>query len=201
MRSILSIIAAMLTCIGAFAQKGVDISGLTLTENLAQPPVAGKALKPLVAHMEGIRASLAKHFKSVEVAREGQVVVVEIPASTLFAPNETALLESGKPYLRPFLNMLKYPTMYKILPVMHSDDSGDDQYADELTSERAAAVYEFLCSESGQSGSNVVPYGVGKEDPVAPNNSIANRAANRRLELYIVPQWQLIDQAKSGKLK
>lgn len=201
MRKALSVIAAVAFCLGLHAQKGVDISNLTLTENLAQPAVTGKALKPLMAHMEGIRASLAKHFKTVEMARDGQVVVVDIPASVLFAPNEVVLLESGKPYLRAFLNMLKYPTMYKLLPVMHSDDSGDDQYSDALTSDRAAAVYEFLCQESGMPGDNVVPYGVGKEDPVVPNNSIVNRAANRRLEIYIVPQWQLIDQAKSGKLK
>lgn len=201
MRKALSIIAAMAFSLGLHAQKGVDISNLTLTENLAQPAVTGKALKPLMAHMEGIRASLAKHFKDVDLARDGQVVVVDIPASVLFAPNEVVLLESGKPYLRPFLNMLKYPTMYKLLPVMHSDDSGDDQYSDALTSDRAAAVYEFLCQEAGMQGDNVVPYGVGKEDPVVPNNSIVNRAANRRLEIYIVPQWQLIDQAKSGKLK
>jgi len=186
---------------GLRAQKGVDINNLTLSENLEQPTVAGKALKPLLAHMEGIRASLAKHFQTVELTRDGQVVVVDIPASVLFAPNEVSLLESGKPYLRPFLNILKYPTMYKLLAVMHSDDSGDDQYAYSLTSDRAATVYDFLCLESGQSGENIVPYGVGKETPVKPNNTVANRAANRRLELYIVPQWQLIDQAKSGKLK
>lgn len=195
---IILLVSATLCC---GAQKGVDISNLSLSENLEQPAVQGKAVKPVVAHMEGIRASLAKHFPAVELLREGQVVVVDIPASLLFAPNESTLLEAGKPYLRPFVNMLKYPTMYKLLAVMHSDDTGDDQYADTLTSERAVAVCEFLSQESGQDGANAVAYGVGKDDPVKPNNSIANRAANRRLELYIVPQWQLIDQAKSGKLK
>ncbi|MCM1452280.1 MAG: OmpA family protein [Clostridium sp.] len=197
----LALILSIAVCLAMHAQKGVDISELSLTENLQQPAVSGKALKPIQAHMEKIRTSLGKHFQAVELVRDGQVIIVDIPASTLFAPNETALLESGKPFLRPFLNMLKYPTMYKLLAVMHSDDTGDDQYAYELTSERAAAVQEFLCEESGQDGSNVVAYGVGKEDPAAPNNSMASRAANRRLELYIVPQWQLVDQAKSGKLK
>ncbi len=201
MRKLITIIAAAAVFTAACAQKGVDISELTLTENLEQPAATGKAVKPLQTHMSGIRASLSKHFKAVETMRDGQIVVVDVPASVLFAPNEVNLLDSGKPYLRPFLNMLKYPTMYKVLLVMHSDDSGDDAYADALTSDRANAVYEFLCEESGQAGTNVVPYGVGKDDPVAPNNSIANRAANRRLEIYIVPQWQLIDQAKSGKLK
>ena len=191
-------VAAALCC---RAQKGVDIANLSLSENLEQPAVQGKAQKPIVAHMAGIRASLAKHFPAVELLRQGQVVAVDIPASLLFAPNGVELLEGGKPYLRPFLSMLRYPTMYKLLVVMHSDDTGDDQYADALTSDRASAIGDFLCRESGQEGGNVVAYGVGKDDPVQPNNSIENRAANRRLELYIVPQWQLIDQAKSGKLK
>lgn len=195
---IILFVSAVLCC---GAQKGVDINSLSLTENLDQPVVAGKAVKPIAAHMEGIRSSLAKHFTAVELVRGGQVVAVDIPASVLFAPGGVELLESGKPYLRPFLNMLKYPTMYKLLVVMHSDDTGDDQYADTLTSDRAAAISEFLCLESGQDGRNVAAYGMGKDDPVMPNNSIENRAANRRLELYIVPQWQLIDQAKSGKLK
>lgn len=201
MRAFILIILLVSAALCCGAQKGVDISNLSLSENLEQPAVQGKALKPVVAHMNGIRASLAKHFPAVELLRDGEVVAVDVPASVLFAPNGVELLEGGKPYLRPFLNMLKYPTMYKLLVVMHSDDTGDDQYADTLTSDRAAAISEFLCLESGQDGHNVAAYGMGKDDPVMPNNSIENRAANRRLELYIVPQWQLIDQAKSGKLK
>lgn len=198
---ILSTLIAALICCGLHAQKDTDIMRLSLDENLEQPAISGKAVKPIAAHMDGIRASLAKHFKSVSTQRDGQVVVVEIPASALFAPNETMLLESGKPYLRPFVNMLKYPTMYKVVMAMHSDDTGDDQYANELTAVRAKAAADFLRAESGQPGTNVVTYGMGKKSPAVANNSIAGRAANRRLKIYIVPQWQLIDQAKSGKLK
>jgi outer membrane protein OmpA-like peptidoglycan-associated protein len=91
------------------------------------------------------------------------------------------------------------PTLYKLLVVVHSDDAGDEAYSDRLTEERSNAIDEYF-SETLGDNLNLVPYGVGFDDPCASNNSIAGRKANRRVEVYIIPEKQTVEMAKSGKL-
>ena len=48
------------------------------------------------------------------------------------------------------------------------------------------------------SEANVIPYGIGFDEPLFDNHSIVNRSRNRRIEIYIIPTQQLIDMAKKG---
>jgi len=178
-----------------------DPAELSFDENLEQPTVPKKTAQSIIKHMEQIRASLAKHGLQADSERSGEIVMVTIPVDRLFAPNSTVLLEDGEKYLRPFCSLLKYPTMYKLIVAVHSDNTGEPAYLDNLTSLRASAIDEFLTRDSGTSGTSMVPYGLATDSPVADNNSIASRAANRRVEIYIVPNWQMIETARSGKLR
>ncbi len=36
--------------------------------------------------------------------------------------------------------------------------------------------------------------------PLKPNNSVENRADNRRLEIYLVPGKKMLEQAKKGRI-
>lgn len=183
-----------------FSDTPIDSFDLSFGENIEQPVIGKKAAGPIKDHMKQISATLSKHFKGVSLQRNGEVVMVSIPCSSLFYPNRSELKESGKKYLRPFLNLLKYPTMYKIVVAVHSDNTGEENYRFELTDARAAAIDDFLCAESGEQGENVIPYGLGSDESLVPNNSVKNRAVNRRVELYIIPEYQMIERAKSGKL-
>lgn len=194
---------ALVACaVCASAQKNyVDPNTLTFGDNLEQPVVPRKAAQQVRDHMATIQKSLANHYDNVETIRNGEIVVVTIPASKLFMPNDTVIKETGKMYLRPFVSMMKYPTMYKLLVTVHSDDTGEPDYRDHLTEVRADAIDQFLQAESYTSGNSLVPFGLSSEDPEKPNNTVANRATNRRVEIYIVPEWQMVESAKSGKLK
>ena len=39
------------------------------------------------------------------------------------------------------------------------------------------------------------------DDPIDSNDTVTGRDANRRVEINIVPEWQMIAAAKSGRLK
>ncbi len=204
MKHILSILISVV-CLALSSQAAQpqhpDPAELSFDDNLEQPAVPKKAAQAIVRHMEQIRASLAKHGLRADNERSGEIVMVTIPVELLFAPNGTVLLTDGEKYLRPFCSLLKYPTMYKLIVAVHSDDTGEPAYLENLTSLRATAIDEFLTRDSGTSGTSLVPYGLATDSPVADNNSIASRAANRRVEIYIVPNWQMIETARSGKLR
>jgi len=142
--------------------------------------------------------SLKKQNYDVELMRDNEVIVVTLPAGQLFAPNDTVLTSLGMASLKPFLKFLNNPGFYKMLLVMHSDDTGSRQYTENLTRARVNAVFDWI-DENG-SVDFVVPYALGASDPMVDNNSMDNRKRNRRLEIYLVPEEVMLAQAKKGRV-
>ena len=100
--------------------------------------------------------------------------------------------------LEPFLRMVKNPGFYKLLLVMHSDNTGSPEYTLNLTRQRVNTIFDWF-DENG-SVDYVVPYALGDTDPIVDNNSVENRKRNRRLELFLVPEKTMIQQAKKGRI-
>ena len=136
---------------------------------------------------------------TMTVLRNGEVVIATIQSDELFYPNDTVLKPNAGKQLRPFLQFLKVPDMYRMLLAMHSDDTGTSAYTDALTSKRVIAVLEWFIENSSNSD-YIIPYAMGASEPLYLNNSIANRQLNRRLEIYLVPGKTMIDAASSGQL-
>lgn len=180
-------------------KKVVDIYELTLDDNLETPlPENERVAERVVDFQYEIAVKLKKHDLDVELMRNNEVVVVTIPASTLFAPNDTTLSDTGKLTLKPLLPFVKTPGLYKLLLVMHSDDTGSSAYTSELTRCRVNSVFDWI--DSNASVDFVVPYALGDTDPIVDNNSIDNRKRNRRLEIYLVPEEAMMTLAKKGKI-
>jgi outer membrane protein OmpA-like peptidoglycan-associated protein len=137
-------------------------------------------------------------YLDVEIMRDDEVIVITIPASMLFEPNDTVLSKVGEEQLKPFLRMIKNPGFYKMLLVMHSDNTGSSEYTLNLTRQRVNAIFDWF-DENG-SVDYVVPYALGETDPIADNNSVENRKRNRRLEIYLVPEQTMLQQAKKGRI-
>jgi outer membrane protein OmpA-like peptidoglycan-associated protein len=180
------------------AQSAAPID-MTIEENIANPAVPNKASNAIIRHMDRIGKTFAKHGLEVKTARKGEVIYVIVPCDELFNPNETELKADAHKLLSAFTALLKLPTLYKMLVVVHSDDAGSETYAVSLTEERSNAIDDYF-SETLGDDINLVPYGVGFDEPRSSNNSIAGRQANRRVEFYIIPEKQTVEMAKSGKL-
>ena len=199
------ILISALAASAAWAQKkqqqNIDPSELSYGENLACPTVPSKALSPIKNHLNAVQAWFAKHGYDAKLTRNGEVVLITIPCSSLFAPNSTEIKEAGLKLLQPFVTYLQHPTMYKVVVAVHSDNTGEQGYTDELTSDRANAIDEYLETQGQRQHINLIPYGLGQDEPLKDNSSIANRNDNRRVEIYIIPEWQMIDNARAGKLK
>ena len=197
---ILLSLALAVTAVAAQPEQ-VDIADLTFDENISTPKVHRKGAEFLRKHMASIKNALAQRHFNARLERAGEVVVVTIPCADLFAPNTCELLPGARKLLSPLATYLQYPTMYKVIVAVSSDDTGEAAYVDALTSSRAEAIEECLLSAPDAHGESLLPYGLGSDIPVQDNRSIEGRAANRRAEIYIVPNWHMINDAKSGKLK
>ena len=183
-----------------------DIYELSLDENLATPEIKNDKQADRIQEFQyDMAIAFKKSNYAVEVMRDDEVIVITIPASQLFDPNDTVVNSVGEALLKPFLRMLKNPGFYKMLLVMHSDNTGSSVYTLNLTRQRVNAIYDWF-DENG-SVDYVVPYALGDTDPVVDennniveNNSVENRKRNRRLEIYLVPEKTMLQQAKKGTI-
>jgi len=66
----------------------------------------------------------------------------------------------------------------------YTDSTGSADLNMRLSMDRARSVYEFLMSQGITSG-RMKYQGFGPENPVAPNDTEANRARNRRVEVVL----------------
>ncbi len=176
-----------------------DATELSLDENVASPEVPVKQKELVKSHITALAKKLAKRkTEKIETMRDGEVIVATIATDLLFAPNDTVLMPRAKELLRQYANLTQ-KGLYKILLVVHTDDTGSDEYTDWLSEMRVEAVYQEMTANKPQE-SIVLPYALGSSEPLVPNNSRANRALNRRLEIFIVPDQKMINLAKSNKL-
>lgn len=203
MKKITSILRLLLlvTTLACYLQgnaKKIDIYELSLDQNLATPEIKNK-LKDAVQDFQYKQAvELIKQNYEVELTRDNEVIIVTIPAERLFASNDTVLAATGPAALKPMLRYLKNPRFYKLLLVMHSDDTGSKAYTVRLTRSRVNAVYDWF--DANGDVDYIVPYALGSNDPLNANDSMEKRRKNRRLEIYIVPNDVMLEQAKRGAI-
>lgn len=202
-------IAVVAVCVPAWARQESGsvpdgyhdlILELSLDENISTPEISRKCESAVSGYQKSVALGLKRQGIGVETMRDGLVVVATMPVSDLFEPNDTILRQDAGMKLRHFSEMLARPDFYKLIIAVHSDDTGSEEYVNELTEARADAVYGWF-ADKGLDVAAVVPYGIGADEPLRANNSRRHREANRRVEIYLVPGPVMIESAKSGRLK
>ena len=141
----------------------------------------------------------AKGECTVEAYRNKEVLLITIPAHLLFSPNATELKQGAGEYLSPIRRYLKEPDMYRVMIVMHTDNTGSEGYREQITSDRVNAVFDWF-DNSGSDTSYLFSYALGDDMPLKKNDSMENRDKNRRLEIFLVPGEKMLEQAKKGRI-
>jgi outer membrane protein OmpA-like peptidoglycan-associated protein len=109
---------------------------------------------------------------------------LEIPSDISFDTNRAAIKPNFRPILDRFASSLVEHPATKVTIVGHTDNTGSDAINDPLSVNRAARTREYLASR-GVEPSRISIDGRGSYEPIAPNSSEANRAQNRRVEIYV----------------
>lgn len=118
-------------------------------------------------------------------------------SSVLFPTNSSTLsAEADAALSKVAYNLKQYPET-DITVVGYTDNTGSEQLNQNLSEKRAESVEEYLESQ-GIPASRMKAVGMGEKDPVAPNNTAAGRAQNRRVELFITANHQMIQNAETA---
>ena len=111
----------------------------------------------------------------------------ELSADVLFPFGSAVLRPEAAGALDEALASMRQTYPYPVIRVEgHTDSVGSDAANDALSLSRAESVRQFLMSRGIPPGAISVE-GFGKRRPVAPNDTQANRARNRRVELVVTP--------------
>jgi outer membrane protein OmpA-like peptidoglycan-associated protein len=127
----------------------------------------------------------------------------EAPAS-MIELNSLSLFNSGSAVLNPgsnrvlvgALELIKAHASKRILIAGHTDSVGNPRSNQSLSEARAGSVRDWLADASGLSPTRFAIQGYGDTRPKASNETEAGRAANRRVEITLVPDCR--DERKNG---
>jgi len=141
------------------------------------------------AYMDVQEAQLRQSLQGtgVSVAREGDNIRLVMPSNITFETDQSALRGDFYDVLNSVsLVLTKYPdTTMRVSG--HTDSTGSDSYNMELSQRRAQSVSGYL-STQGVMNTRMFVEGRGETQPLADNGTPEGRAANRRVELYILPK-------------
>jgi outer membrane protein OmpA-like peptidoglycan-associated protein len=122
----------------------------------------------------------------VSVTRLGDNITLNLPSGITFALNSADLNAQFYSALEGVGVVLKEYNKTVVEVAGHTDSSGSDQYNQALSQRRAQSVAGYLASQ-GVKSERLITVGAGESHPVASNDTEQGRAANRRVELTIVP--------------
>jgi outer membrane protein OmpA-like peptidoglycan-associated protein len=126
------------------------------------------------------------------------------PPPSMIELDSLSLFKSGSAVLNPGSNrvlvsavvLIKANTSKRVLIAGHTDNVGGAASNRTLSEARAASVRDWLADASGISPTRFAIQGYGDTRPKASNETEAGRAANRRVEITLVPDCR--DDRKNG---
>ena len=129
-----------------------------------------------------------------------QAIKVTFNSGILFPTNGTTLNTSERQTLSGFASNLISNPETNVQIFGYTDNTGTMAVNERVANGRADAVRTFLVN-SGVSGSRITAEGIPMADYVASNETAEGRAQNRRVEIYITANKQMIQQAENGTLQ
>lgn len=210
MNRILLSIAILLLSIPAIGKgkytdpyKGYEESAfmdMDFDQNILTPAVGDKEHAAIVKYMTRLGNNLAKKGYTIDLTRDDEVIIVTIPSDDLFLPNDTLLSPDAPAKINPLVTVLADPEMFKVVYTVNTDNTGSQKYNLWLSHERNNSIYDWLLGRVSED-LIVIPYEMGDTEPVDESRTRKARAANRRVEFYLIPGPKMITQAHKGLLR
>ncbi|MEI7677364.1 MAG: OmpA family protein [Bacteroidales bacterium] len=124
---------------------------------------------------------------------------VTFDSGILFNTGKSELSSNSKTALSQFASSIKNNPQTDVLIQGHTDNTGSDKVNIPLSEKRASSVTDFLKMQGVNN--KVVASGLGSTKPVADNSTVDGRTQNRRVEVYISANDQMIKAAEAGTLQ
>lgn len=145
--------------------------------------------------------------KEMEQATEGTGVGVtqtadnrlklDIPSDVSFAVGSARLDSNFQSVLSTFANGLVNNPSATVTIIGHTDSSGTDAINNPLSLKRANSVRDYLVTK-GVASNRFLTEGRGSREPIAANDTKANMAKNRRVEIFVAEPAPAAEAAPQG---
>lgn len=132
----------------------------------------------------------------VERIDDGILVTFDENSGVHFETEKYNITSTSEVILTKLANILKEYPDTKVLVVGHTDSSGSATYNMTLSEKRAYAVTNYFINSKGLSAARFTTTWFGEDQPIANNSTVDGRAKNRRVNIAIVPNEKMIQDAK-----
>ncbi|MDY0957698.1 MULTISPECIES: OmpA family protein [unclassified Sphingomonas] len=158
------------------------------TEKILGAGIGGLAGAGIGAYMDKQERDLRARTAGtdVQVVRQGDDLLLNLPSGITFAYNSAQVQPQFRQTLDQVADILSQYKQTYIDVYGHTDSTGSDAYNQRLSEQRATSVADYLASR-GVQPARIGTRGFGKSQPIASNDTEEGRAANRRVEIKIVP--------------
>ena len=129
-----------------------------------------------------------------------EAIKVTFDSGILFDFNKSNLSASAKNSLTKFAASLQNNPQTDVQIYGHTDNVGSRAANEKVSAARADEVKKYLVN-SGVASSRMTSQGLAYDYPVADNSTEAGRAQNRRVEVYITANEEMIQAAENGTLQ
>jgi outer membrane protein OmpA-like peptidoglycan-associated protein len=154
--------------------------------------VVGGAAGAVIGNIWSSRMEQQK--RAMEQATQGTGVQVtqtadnrlklDIPTDISFDTNRSDIKPNFRPILDKFAASLVENPYAKVNIIGHTDITGGDAVNNPLSVNRAARTRDYLATR-GVASNRISVDGRGSHEPVTSNDTEANRARNRRVEIFV----------------
>jgi len=132
----------------------------------------------------------------VERIDDGILVTFDENSGVHFETEKYNINATSEVLLNKLANILKEYPDTDVLVVGHTDSSGAAAYNMSLSERRANSVTNYFVNSKGLSSGRFTTTWFGEDQPIADNGTVEGKAQNRRVNVAIVPNDKMINDAK-----
>ncbi|MGK6350240.1 OmpA family protein [Parapedobacter sp. DT-150] len=169
-------------------------AGNTAVGVLAGAAIGGVAGGLIGKKMDKQAAEIERTVAGAEVIKADEGIIVKFDSGILFDFDKTDLKPNAKTNVAKLVENLNSNPDTDILVVGHTDNKGTDSYNQGLSERRARSVKDYAVSQ-GLAGRRIKTEGRSFHEPIAENETEAGRAQNRRVEIVIVANDKMKEEA------
>ena len=159
-------------------------AGNTAVGAIIGAAVGGAAGAWIGSYMDKQAEEIRRDIEGARVERVGEGIKITFDSGLLFDVNKAALKPASRENLANLAGILNKYNDTEILLEGHTDSTGSEEWNLELSRLRAQSVSNYLAGQQVmETRFTIMGYGEGQ--PLASNESVDGRAANRRVEVAI----------------
>jgi outer membrane protein OmpA-like peptidoglycan-associated protein len=159
--------------------------------------VGGAAGAYIGNYMDKQAAEMKRDLAGAKVERVGEGIKITFDSGILFDVDKATLKPQSMDNLRKLAQILNKYEDTNILLEGHTDNSGSDEHNLQLSRLRAQSVSNYLASIQVDP-SRFTVMGYGEAQPIAANETVDGRQANRRVDLAVMANDKLKKAAKAN---